>query len=151
MDGQVGDHIEVPGRRVGHMPARGEIVEVLTGPGTRHYRVRWEDGHETTLAPGPGVTVQPRATGRRDRRALIVDLRLEEDRDDCTATATMMTAAGGFTATGSAHRHPRDPAVPVIGEELAIARCLRALADRLEQAASSAMSEGMATPDHLVG
>ncbi|MGZ4409935.1 MAG: YbaK/EbsC family protein [Gaiellaceae bacterium] len=56
IDASVGDTVEVSGRRVGDHARRGEILEVL-GEGDRaHYRVRWEDGHETVLYPGEGTT-----------------------------------------------------------------------------------------------
>jgi Ala-tRNA(Pro) deacylase len=53
-----GDVVEVSGRRVGERPRRGEILEVL-GPADRpHYRVRWEDGHESVFYPGEATTVR---------------------------------------------------------------------------------------------
>ena len=36
---------------------RGEVVEVI-GQGEReHYRVRWQDGHESVYFPGPDARV----------------------------------------------------------------------------------------------
>lgn len=49
--------IEIPGRTVGSAPRRGEILETIGGDGAVHYRVRWEDGHETLFYPGAGATV----------------------------------------------------------------------------------------------
>ena len=52
-----GDVVAVAGRHVGDPGRRGEVVEVLGDDLHPHYRVRWEDGHESVLYPGEGVTV----------------------------------------------------------------------------------------------
>jgi hypothetical protein len=36
----------------------GEIVEILAGAAGKHYRVRWDDGHETTFFPSSDATVE---------------------------------------------------------------------------------------------
>lgn len=48
-----GHKIWVDRRAVGRQPRVGEIVEVLGEPGHVRYRVRWEDGRETIVYPGP--------------------------------------------------------------------------------------------------
>lgn len=149
MDGEIGDRLVVLGRRVGERFQDGEITEVLTTNG-RHYRVRWSDGHESIIYPGPDVTIRSSSEPRLERRTLAVDLRLSEDRDHCRATATMMTTAGTFTGAGEARRHPNDPEVPVIGEEIAVVRALRELADNLERAATRAMTSPVDRSLHLV-
>jgi hypothetical protein len=46
-------------RGVGEQPARrGEIIDVLGGPGHVHFRVRWDGGHESLFYPADGVTVE---------------------------------------------------------------------------------------------
>ena len=62
----------------------------------------------------------------------------------------MGTSIGELVGVGSARRNPKDPAVPMIGEEFAIARSLADLATRLEDAARAAMSAAESTPRHLV-
>jgi hypothetical protein len=57
MDAQMGDHIIVESRRVGGGRKSGEIVEVIEGIGGRHYRVRWDDGHETITYPSTDAFV----------------------------------------------------------------------------------------------
>jgi hypothetical protein len=53
---QVGDRLEA--RAVhGEPPRRGEILEVLGAPGHEHYRVRWDDNHESIVYPADGVNV----------------------------------------------------------------------------------------------
>lgn len=49
-----GDHVTVESEKVGQPPREGEILEVLGGPAGEHYRVRWEDGHESTFFPTAG-------------------------------------------------------------------------------------------------
>ena len=54
MHAEVSDRLVVHGAKATHT---GEIVEVV---GENSYRVRWEDGHESLITPGPGTTaVQP--------------------------------------------------------------------------------------------
>jgi hypothetical protein len=56
--GHAGDWIEVhlPG---GGAPRRGEILEVLGGPGHEHYLVRWTDEHESIYYPADGAVIVP--------------------------------------------------------------------------------------------
>jgi hypothetical protein len=51
------------------------------------------------------------------------------------ATAVLDLRSDHFEAVGRARRNPTDPAKPVIGEELAIARALRALEAQITEAA----------------
>lgn len=51
--------IEVHGHRQGEAPRTGEILEVLGAPDHVHYRVRWEDGHESLFYPGSDARVRP--------------------------------------------------------------------------------------------
>ena len=49
---QAGDLVTTAARRVGESGRTGEILEVLGDPGHAHYRVRWEDEHESVFYPG---------------------------------------------------------------------------------------------------
>jgi hypothetical protein len=61
-----------------------------------------------------------------------VRIRIEEDADRTHAQALLDEGNGiTFHGDGSARRNPLDAPVPEIGEELATARALYALADRL--------------------
>ncbi len=60
-----GDLIIVEGRRVGDGGRTGEIVEVLGAPDHAHYRVRWEDGHESVFYPSSDSTIRPRTTRKK--------------------------------------------------------------------------------------
>ena len=59
----VGDQIEARSLH-GWPPRRGKVVELLGSAGHRHYRVRWDDAHESIIYPGDGVMITARATGR---------------------------------------------------------------------------------------
>ena len=49
----VGDEIVVDNMDLGHPPRKGEVLEVLGEGDGQHYRVRWDDGHESVFFPGP--------------------------------------------------------------------------------------------------
>jgi hypothetical protein len=52
MDAKVGDEIVVDATHTGESSRDGEIVEIIDRGGVVHYRVRWDDGHETVFFPG---------------------------------------------------------------------------------------------------
>jgi Domain of unknown function (DUF1918) len=47
-----GDELVVDPVNAGEPKREGEILEVETRGGVVHYRVRWDDGHESTFFPG---------------------------------------------------------------------------------------------------
>jgi hypothetical protein len=55
---QVGDWIETHGLH-GQPARRGQIVELLGHEGHEHYRVRWDEQHESILYPADGVIITP--------------------------------------------------------------------------------------------
>lgn len=57
MQGRTGDEIVVEGTVLGAPSRRGEIIEVIGEEERRHYRVRWDDGHESVYFPGPDAHV----------------------------------------------------------------------------------------------
>jgi hypothetical protein len=59
MDAKNGDHIVVESTKVGSARRSGQIVEVVQGSAGEHYRVKWEDGHQTEFFPGPDAMVVP--------------------------------------------------------------------------------------------
>ncbi len=69
--------------------------------------------------------------------------------DSSAAHAVLTTSAGSLTGHGRAQRNPHDVAVPEIGAEIAAARALRELADRLLGAASDDISEVQHERVHL--
>jgi hypothetical protein len=58
MEAQRGDRLLVHGRTVGQHDKVAEIVEVMGNGGEPPYRVRFEDGHEAVLSPGPDSVVR---------------------------------------------------------------------------------------------
>jgi len=66
---QINDWLEVKGLP-GRAPRRGQIVEVLGPAGHVHFRVRWDERHESLFYPSEGAAiVRPAGNGpRRTRR-----------------------------------------------------------------------------------
>lgn len=62
-DARPGDWIEARGIH-GEPPRRGEVLEVLGAPGHEHFRVRWDEEHESIFFPADGVSVIPRRRRR---------------------------------------------------------------------------------------
>ena len=54
-----GDIVETSSRHVGGERRTGEIVAVLGNDERVHFRVRWQDGHESIPYPGEGTTITP--------------------------------------------------------------------------------------------
>jgi CBS domain-containing protein len=64
MHALAGDRIVV---RIGisdQAPRLGTIRDVLRGPNGEHYRVAWDDGHESVIYPGPDASVIPAQVSR---------------------------------------------------------------------------------------
>lgn len=58
MQAQVGEHVHMPGKVVGSPPRRGEITEVRGQDGAPPYLVRFDDGHEALVFPGPDCVLE---------------------------------------------------------------------------------------------
>jgi hypothetical protein len=61
MHALVGDRLHVHSRVVGIEQRLGEILEVRGDEGAPPYLVRFADGHEGLVYPGPDCLVEPRA------------------------------------------------------------------------------------------
>lgn len=147
VDARLGDVIIVESRHVGGSRRTAEVVDVL---GRGRFRVRWSDGRETIFAPGPDAIVEHRAvTGPMEHHTRL-DLAVHEDDEHCHAEVTLVTPTLRMVGHGESRRHPDDPRVPMIGEELAIARALTALADKLQLAARAAIEDHESRPLHLL-
>jgi len=55
-----GDLVVADGHRVGEAGRTGEILEVIGEHGNEHFRVLWEDGHESVLYSTSDVVIRPR-------------------------------------------------------------------------------------------
>jgi len=67
MSGKVGDRIVIESERVGQPVREGEILEIIEAEYGTRYRVRWDDGHESTVRPSAGSAriVSAAKAGRR--------------------------------------------------------------------------------------
>lgn len=87
---------------------------------------------------------------RPEHYELTIQVQLDETEEACEAEVRLRAPRGTFTATGESHRHPDDPVVPLIGEELAIGRALVALGEQMQRAAQAAIEDGESRPIHLI-
>jgi len=147
MQAHAGDRVVVEGAKVGQAARRGEVVEVLRGAGGDRLRVRWDgDRHESVLAPGSDLRVERGESTGPDRAAMRVDVTLTEDPDHCEVVARTRVRDREFSGWGRAQRHPTDPQMPVVGEELAMARALADLSHQLVGAAADSLESALGRP-----
>jgi hypothetical protein len=158
MDAVVGDRIVVAPAMLDGPVRDGEIIEVGE-QGRPPYLARWsDDGRETLFFPGPDAHIshheslpEPPAAAETPARAAAataatrhshvrnwcVELYLFEQDAATMAHAVLHTdAPTELDSRGEAHRNSSDADVPEIGDEVAAARALRRLADRLLGVAS---------------
>jgi hypothetical protein len=57
MHAQVGDRVMIHGRKVGERDRAGTVLEVRGGDGNPPFLVRFDDGHEGLVYPGPDWVV----------------------------------------------------------------------------------------------
>ena len=75
---------------------------------------------------------------------------IDEQEDSTLAQVSLRTPAGqDVVGVGHAQRNPLDPSVPEIGDELAVARALRNLAERLLHTTEKDISGATGEPAHL--
>lgn len=63
MQAAVGEKILIHGRTVGAPEQEAEIIEVRGDDGTPPYVVRFGDGHEKLIYPGPDAEIEHEAGG----------------------------------------------------------------------------------------
>jgi Domain of unknown function (DUF1876)/Domain of unknown function (DUF1918) len=150
MEAAVGDRMVVASNKVSGPVRDGEIVQV--GPsGGGPYLVRWADsGQESLFFPGPDAHIEhshheqesdqsasggaESGPGQQSRhvKSWRVDVYVYEGKDATTAQAVLHSeVAEPLAERGVARRNPNDPEVPEIGDEVAVARALHRLGDRL--------------------
>ena len=59
MEARQGDRVVVEGAKVGQSRRSGEIIEVVAAGQSQHYRVRWDDGHESLFFPSSDARIEP--------------------------------------------------------------------------------------------
>lgn len=157
-----GDHIILAPPTIEGKLREGEVVETRGEDGQPPYVVRWSDGHDALLYPGPGAVLRVRPAdseppdagqpgtephtpvpdpARTEHAPSGVHLHAKDwtvrisvlgDEDDAEARVVLVAdSPRHLTAHGHSHRSPDDRPVPEVGDEVAVARALRRLADRL--------------------
>jgi hypothetical protein len=63
MRATVGDRLHVHGHKVGERDHVGEIIEVRGADGAPPYLVRFDDGHEGLVFPGPDAVIDTKGVG----------------------------------------------------------------------------------------
>lgn len=152
MRASLGDHIVLAAQHVGEPTRAGRVVEVRGEGGGPPYVVEWSDGHTGVIFPGPGTVLSVSTPGEEPEvpevdtqpaavphaREWKVQVTIFETKDDTDARAVLVAdAPQRLVASGQSHRAPHDQAVPAIGDEVAVARALRHLADLLMAEAES--------------
>ena len=105
--------------------------------------------------PGPDAHVEHGAPQHADAPSAVastwrVQVTLSHEGPETTAQAMLVTGTPEHLgAVGHAIRNPQDDAVPVIGEEVAVARALRRLADRLLDTAEEQIEDSTGLPARL--
>ena len=80
----------------------------------------------------------------------MVTVEIEEEENTTMANANLRTPAGlEVTGVGKADRNPLDPNIPAIGDELAVARALRNLSERLLHATEKDITSVTGEPSHV--
>lgn len=168
MKAHVGDRIILAAVHINEPTRDGEITVVHGHDGEPPYTVRWSDGHEGLIYPGPGAVLrvgdpsEAAAAGRHQAvpgpdvsatphvREWHVRVSIFERGDDTSASVVLLSEAPThLQATGSSHRSPADPKIPEIGDEVAVARALRHLADQLAAAAEGDIEAVSGKPAHI--
>lgn len=165
MKASVGDRIVMAGEQVDRPTRDGEVLEVRGADGAPPYLVRWSDGHTGLLYPGPGSVLRVQNAGEdapheppdvSGSDTAVTPLTAHQwtvrislfEGDDTTARAVLVAdPLEGIRATGISHRRAQDPPQPRIGDEVAVARALRHLADQLLEQATSDIATSTGEPD----
>jgi hypothetical protein len=104
----------------------------------------------TTAAPGTAPAVELPVT----KAAVTWHIQVTVSHAGADTTAQAVLRAGDplhVDAAGRAHRNPHDASAPAIGEEIAVARALRRLADQLIDAAQDQIEDSTGRPARLHG
>ncbi|HZB67473.1 MAG TPA: dsRBD fold-containing protein [Ornithinibacter sp.] len=161
MRARAGDRIILAGELVDQPTRAGEVVEARGADGGPPYVVQWEDGHTSTMFPGPGAVLrvaegagaapQPPSGAQQEQgrlREWTVRVTIFERGDDTTATVALVSEAPeALTARGTSHRSSGDSSDPRIGDEIAVARALRRLADQVLATAEHEIEESTGEVD----
>lgn len=158
MKAKVGDRIILAGTRVDDPVRDGEVLEVKGSDGGAPYVVRWSNGHTGLVYPGPGAIMRVESAGGEPgqgdeaiqtlqrSKTWRVQVSVVETGDNTRATALLISdQPSEFRAHGDSHRSPKDQPQGAIGDEVAVARALRHLADSLLARAASDIQSATGT------
>jgi hypothetical protein len=159
MRARVGDRIILAAEHIDEATRDGEILEIRGAEGAPPYMVRWSDGHTGLIYPGPGavlrigaapgapipasvpVTAHHHGPEMGHVREWNVRVSIFESGDETSANVVLIAdSPDPVSARGTAHRSSHDVGVPEIGDEVAVARALRHLADKLMETAETDVS-----------
>jgi hypothetical protein len=176
MKAHQGDHIILAARHTDELTRDGEVLEVRGANGEPPYLVRWSDGHTGLMYPGPGsilrveaehvhltsVPAQTPLTSADSPAAGVgeptlphvrewqVRVSIFESGDETSANVVLLTEAPThLSARGQSRRGTGDTPVPEIGDEVAVARALRHLADQLLDTAAQDVAVVTGRQPHL--
>lgn len=164
MRAAVGDRMVVASGTIEGPVSDGEVLEVRGPDGSGPYVVRWSDtGHETLYWPGSDahvghidaktvdLTAEPTAQAEVPHvKTWRVDLYVYEHGHSTSAHAVLHGEAPiALESRGEARRNPAHREVPEIGDEVAVARALRRLADRLLGVAADDIAAASGAPVRL--
>ena len=177
MKAQKGDHIILAASHVEEPTRDGVVIEVRGADGEPPYLVRWADGHTGLMYPGPGSVLRVEAehatiaaaetsqsSAERASAGAVeptlphvkewhVRVSIFESGDDTSANVVLLTEAPThLNAHGQSHRDTGDKSVriPEIGDEVAVARALRHLADQLIETAAKDIEAVTGKEAHLL-
>ncbi|WP_225755013.1 DUF1918 domain-containing protein [Actinotalea sp. Marseille-Q4924] len=160
MKASVGDRLVQASSVVDGTVRDGRVVELRHADGSPPYVVRWSDtGEQSLVFPGPDVHVEHHGEGEGAAPSVRPDVAttwrvqvtVTHEGRETLAQATLVSDAEHVDAVGRSRRDPGDQPVAVIGEEVAVARALRHLADRLTDIAEDEIEARTGTPARVHG
>ncbi|MBC7292337.1 MAG: DUF1918 domain-containing protein [Actinotalea sp.] len=160
MKASVGDRLVQASSVVDGAVRDGKVVEVRHPDGSPPYLVEWSDTGERSLVfPGTDVHIEHYGEGERPAPSVSADVAstwrvqvtVTHEGRETLAQATLVAGPEPLDAVGRARRDPGDQAVPLIGDEVAVARALRHLADRLTDVAEEEIEARTGIPAHVHG
>ena len=172
MRARVGDRIILAAEHIDQPTRDGEVLEVRGDDGGPPYLVRWSDGHTGLIFPGPGTVLRlgaaedvlaPTATVHEDEATGAGQPAPSPTcasgacgcRSSSRATTRGRASCSSPTLRGPSRRGGRatvdrtDDPVATIGDEVAVARALRHLADRLVETAEHAIEARTGEEAHV--
>jgi len=103
-----GDHIILAGELVDQPTRAGEVLEARGADGGPPYVVRWEDGHTSTMFPGPGAVLRVTESASVHHEDVVATPEVGTLRE-WSVRVTIFEQGDDTTATGDA---PDTPPLP---------------------------------------